>query len=367
MMTPLGALSSLDLDNPATCFDILAHDKHQIAEGMVVESLFDQIISRIPESMEFDDVHVLDVETFIARDPHNFNRPYAFVWSRRLGSGMGRYLLALERGFDVFRVVLNSDGSDFMACRIVGGQRSGEWMLLSEMIEAQGCVRSGNYNVAGSVRLSDRQMGAFWGYLREAYGSRLKTHVALPRVLVNWGIQPYFRNVWNIDRIVVTATEIWALEAKHKFPFRRDGALHFGLNNGEAFLLRDLVNCGIRALHTVVVKPYWDMDIGSSYLLANYEARERALVVGMVMNVNVLDRVVRSCSGSSPLHTSVTGLSRLNYKPLPVTWFAPLSNLASPHEASRKMTELLAGQLSERCTDALLELHRMNARQNCRG
>lgn len=43
MQTPLGLVADLDLDSPQTAYDILAHDKHSIAEGMVVESLFDQI------------------------------------------------------------------------------------------------------------------------------------------------------------------------------------------------------------------------------------------------------------------------------------------------------------------------------------
>ena len=49
MQTPLGDIAGLDLDSVKTAYDILAHDKHQIAEGMVVESLFDQIIEYIPK------------------------------------------------------------------------------------------------------------------------------------------------------------------------------------------------------------------------------------------------------------------------------------------------------------------------------
>lgn len=51
MKTPWGNLGELDLDNDSTAELILSADKHTLLEGLIVESLFDQIAANVPESM----------------------------------------------------------------------------------------------------------------------------------------------------------------------------------------------------------------------------------------------------------------------------------------------------------------------------
>ncbi|MCG4453337.1 hypothetical protein LJY18_08460 [Pseudomonas sp. MMS21-TM103] len=350
MQTPLGHIADLDLDSVQTAYDILAHDKHQIAEGMVVESLFDQIIEYIPKVVGGESALLMDVETFVTRDPEDFLKLHAFVWPRTRGRGLRRYLDALSKGFNVHLVKWSSSPAGFEASTYVNGT-TGDWVPLEALVEKLGHYHGERYEVTPDVRSQDRQLGAFWGYLRESHGKFLRDRVALPRLLVNWGIQPWFKSVWNIDRVLILDDQIWALEVKHKFPYGEPGPLKFGLNNGEAYLLKDLAKCGIKGLHAIVVKPYWNMNTGSSYLVSNYDVRDQALLLGMIIGKSEIAAILSRPDESSPAHTSVSGKSKPKYKPIPVTDFTPLSFLANREEIAKRICLLLRGKLNEHCTD----------------
>jgi len=350
MNTPLGLIADLDLEDPQTVYEILSHDKHSIAEGMVVENIFDQIIEHIPKVVEGRSAILLDVETFITRDPNNFGNAHAFVWARTMGEGLGRYLLALSKGFNVYLLKWCDSSASFKA-RIYQSGQPIRWVPLEELVEELGYAHCERYEVVESVRSRDRQLGAFWGYLKESHGRSLKERVALPRLLVNWGIQPWFKSVWNIDRVIIMDEQIWALEIKHKFPYGEPDTLKFGLNVGEAYMLRDLAKVGIKGLHAVVVKPYWDMDIGSSYLVSNYDVRDQAIVVGMAIGNKEIARILARPSESSPTHTSVDGKTKPKYKPMLLREFAPLSFLAKREEIAKRICLLMQGELQETCED----------------
>ncbi|MDT4851140.1 hypothetical protein FQZ97_853110 [compost metagenome] len=247
----------------------------------------------------------------------------------------------------------NDSLAHFEACSVVGGVKGG-WGSLESLVERLGCYHGEGYEVAENLRKKDRQLGAFWGYLKESYGANIKDRIALPRLLVNWGIQPWFKSVWNIDRVILIDNQIWALEVKHKFPYFGQGHLRFGLNNGETYLIRDLVGCGIKVLHAIIVKPYWNMDTGSSYLISNYTARSKALVLGAVFGEGEIQEVLKRLDESSPVHTSVDGKSRLKFKAIPVTDFTPLSFLNNREEVAARIALLLRGELIERCSDEQL-------------
>lgn len=350
MQTPLGLIADLDLDNPQTVYDILALDKHSIAEGMVVESIFDQIIEHIPKVVEGDSAILLDVETFIARDPKNFGNAHAFVWARTMGEGLGRYLRTLSKGFNVYLLKWCDSSASFKARIFQAGQPI-KWIPLEELVGKLGHEHCQRYEVDESVRNRERQLGAFWGYLKESHGKYLKDRVALPRLLVNWGIQPWFKSVWNIDRIIIMGGQIWALEVKHKFPYGEPGPLRFGLNVGEGYMLRDLARVGIKGLHTIVVKPYWNTNVGSSYLVSNYDVRDQAMVVGMTINEREIGRILARSSESSPTHTSVNGKTKPKYKPMLLSDFTSLSFLAKREEIAKRICLLLQGRLNEPCND----------------
>ncbi|TQN60566.1 hypothetical protein FLX27_16125 [Agrobacterium tumefaciens] len=60
---PWGRLRDLDLSDHNLCETILAEDKHQLGEGLVVENIFDQIIEAVPALLA--NALLLDVETAI--------------------------------------------------------------------------------------------------------------------------------------------------------------------------------------------------------------------------------------------------------------------------------------------------------------
>ena len=360
MMTPLGALASLDLTDPNTCFNVLSHDKHQVAEGMVVESLFDQIIERIPAAVGGENVHILDVDTFVVRHPSSFKQSYAFVlsWKERKQTGLKRYLIALGKVFTTYQVEYIG-GTGFRARPVREGRPASNWEVLEDLLGTLSVRSTKVYAVDNSVRKPDRQLASFWGYLRETYGNRLAEKVAVPRLLVNWGIQPWFRSVWNIDRVLLVGDLLWVLEAKHKFPYEHSGRLQFGLNNGEAYLIRDLVSCGINVIHTIVVKPYWDMDVGSSYLISSYNARQSAIVVGRTVGKAEIEQIIGSATACSPGHTTMTGDGKLKYKPMTASDFGLLSNLADPDAVARGIAQLLEGSMENYCRDENLRTARI--------
>lgn len=361
MITPLPPLVGRSLDDASTCLHILTHDKHQIAEGMVVESLFDQIIEFIPENLPGEVTHVLDIETFITRSATDFNKAYAFILTRRgsYPTGLGRFVSALQRGFTVYQVEYVDDAG-FKARHVGDFKKPGAWQPLERLMEAIGRP-SGEYVVAREVRNEDRQLASFWGYLRDTHGDRLRDKVAIPRLLVNWGIQPWFRSVWNIDRVILVGDRLWALEAKHKFPYETAGGLRFGLNNGEAFLIRDLAACGINALHTIIVKPYWDMNVGSSYLLNGFEARKNALVIGRIYDKPEINKLLQVGSSSSPAHTSITGVGRLKFKAIPAAEFHHLGRLSDPDDAAQRIGQLLRGGSGVLCQESDLRNARLES------
>lgn len=77
MQTPWGELGSLDLADHEVCRTILAGDKHQLAEGLVVESAFDQIFEDVPAHLE--GATLLDVDTAIVDTKRPHDQWHAFV------------------------------------------------------------------------------------------------------------------------------------------------------------------------------------------------------------------------------------------------------------------------------------------------
>lgn len=351
MLTPFGYFSELKLNDIKTSYDILAFEKHQIAEGLVVESLFDQIIKKIPSCVE-QEVSLLDVETFVTREK-DFKTAHVFVWQRSSSTGLGRYLIALQKKFKVHLIKLD-ETLGFLVCSIKDGRRKGSWVEIETYMQDMGRSKDFVYEVDASVKSEARHLAAFWGYLKDIHGEDLKNSIALPRLLVNWGIYPWFGRVWNVDRVLLVGENVWILEVKHKYPYGEEPNLRFGLNNGEAYLLRDLASCGIKAAHLVLVKPYWDMKVSSSYLLSSFTAKESAVVVGIILSKELVANIIARPSETSGGHTVVSGRGKIQFKPIRVTEYSRLSLLSEPMMCAQKISELLSGNMTSDCTEEML-------------
>lgn len=340
METPWGRLDTLDLSDHALAADILGADKHQLLEGLVVECLFDQMLASLSQVCGHA-VQALDVESVVVDTQRQNGRWVCFVWARSMGPGLGRYLQALEKCMDPWLVTL--DAGEFMACRVQEGRRQSSPMPLQELMPELSGGRATPYVVKTSVRDRARQLRAFWGFISDWHKDRLGERVVLPRLLINCGIQPYFRSVWNLDRVLVVGNQVWLLEIKHKFPMDRE-ALYFGINDGELRLLDRLAGADIRCLHTLLVKPWWSKEVGSMYLLNDLNARARTAVIATVLDRAATAALLASSSGRSGAHTSITGASALQFKSLAATDFRVLGLLSEPRGVTAQMSSLMAGQ-----------------------
>ena len=81
MDTPWGPLAGLKLDDPEEAEKILAADKHQLIEGLVAGSLFDQIVACVPETAE-QKIIALDVDSAVIDTMRRSERWLCLVWAR---------------------------------------------------------------------------------------------------------------------------------------------------------------------------------------------------------------------------------------------------------------------------------------------
>lgn len=340
MHTPWGPLAELDLSEHDLAARILAADKHQLIEGLVVECLFDQIVSGIPSTSA--QILSLDVETVIVDTWRVTGRWVAFVWARTKGAGLGRYLQRLGNGFDTY--LLDFSGGTFLAAHVRDGQRVSDYRPLSTVMHTLANGQYTPFQVETSVRDTNRQQQAFWGFLSNYYGKNLADRIILPRLLINCAIQPYFRSLWNLDRAFVADDDVWLFEIKHKFPINRNG-LHFGINDGELRMLNRLAVSGIRCLHTILTKPFWSKEVGSMYLLNNLEMRTRAGLIAKVLDVEQTTAILRGTAGTSGMHTSINGKSNIKFRTIPASDFCRLGVLSdAPTSLSANMVDVMDGK-----------------------
>lgn len=306
MRTPWGNLDNLDLTDTKLAEAILFGEKHQLVEGMIVECLFDQFLESL--SADMPGVVALNVETAIAQPRKYDDKKIAIVWAREKVAGLGRYLLALEKKFQVF-IVEYSPKKGFYGHRREGGKRSGEVMAIEDLLAPVAAQEFKEFEVSIEVRNSRRLREAIYGFLLPHHGEKLVEKVLLPRLLITCGIQPWFRFAWNVDRIFLVDKQLWLFEIKHKFPFndRNTNDLIFGLNNGEVKNFSLLADCGISTLYSIMVKSRWSKEIGSLYMMTDLKARERTAVIGKVLDSARLKRLIATSSGTSGADTTITG------------------------------------------------------------
>ena len=364
MQTPLGPLRDLNLSDHEVCRTILALDKHQLVEGLVFESYFDQYLMSLPEASA-QSMKPVDVDTAVVRLRRNADNPGgdvgAFVWARRRAAGLGRYIGALSTRMPVWLVEYNEPDREFLAARVEDSSPRPPWTPLQELAASIGNGRRPRFDdVATQVRDRNRINQSFWGYLSERHGDALAFNVVLPRVFLNWGIQPWFRHVWNVDRIFLHSGQLWHLEIKHKYPMRRDGALAFGINDGELRLIGILVACGLRSLHAIIVKPFWDKTAGSMYLQNDLDARARAAVIGREMTSGAVQDALSSKGGKSGAHTSFSGRASVPFRAFPASSFHRFGLLADDHtQVAQRIFSHMTQSDQPECRDSDLQKLRL--------
>lgn len=352
METPWGHLKTIDLTDHDLCETILASDKHQLVEGLIVENEFDRIVDAIPASLS--GALILDIETAIVDTDRAPDRWHAFIWARSREDGLGRYLQALGRRFRVWLVELDATAGTFLAHERRNGKAVGRAIPLTDVMGKLAGKQPVPVAVTSAVRDRDRQRLGFWSHLSQTYGDRLGERVILPRLFLNHGIQPWFRKVWNIDRVLVRGDDIWALEIKHKFPMSR-GALRFGINDGELGMLGQAVAAGLRCFHAIFAKPLWTDRAGAALIFGDPALKKRMALIGTELDQGRIAEMFRGRGGSSPAHTTFSGKGRLRFREIPAAQFMRSGLLAEADEhLSEMLGQALAGSALPRATDRWL-------------
>lgn len=352
MQTPWGSLETLDLESHEFCRKVLASDKHQLIEGLVVESLFDQIFHDVPRFL--NGAVPLDVDTAIVRAGSGSTSYFAFVWARKRQTGLGRWLKRLvHAGLRVWLVEHDEPLTTFFAREYVSGALEGS-LPLAELMAALSGRRSSQPVVAEAVRDIERQRQSFWGFLSSHYGKELGSRVVLPRLFMNHGVQPWFRSVWNLDRVVVHGDQVWLLEIKHKYSIP-GSPLVFGLNDGELRVIEDLSKGGIRCLHAIIVKPVWSKTAGSMYLMNDIRRRGRAALVAVELDPTTTAMMRSEPRRSSGSDTTFTGSGRTAFYPIGAQRFGRLGRLSDdPAELAKGLALMIEGRNLPAVSDAWL-------------
>ena len=159
MRTPLGPVDALDLRDHEVCAELLALEKHQLIEGIVFESVFDQHLGAV-EAASDGTLRPVHVETVAVRLPsfaHDAPAYGAFVWAKSMTGGLGRFLEALEARYRVWLVEWRGDTRDFTATPIAGGRRAGAVEPLADVCARVSGKNAPTYeSVERSVRNSER-------------------------------------------------------------------------------------------------------------------------------------------------------------------------------------------------------------------
>lgn len=338
METPWGTLNQLEFSDPVLVDKILESDKHQLVEGLIVECLFEQLLDNLPKTGKA--VIPLDVETVIASQKEYGKPPIAFVWARNKNSGLGRYLQALEQMHLVF-LIEYKEGVGFEGFSVTNGKASSKKKPLADLLKNHAVVNPPKpFEVDSSVKDLVRHRAAA-GILVDRYRQKITERVLLPRIFINCGIQPWFKWVWNLDRVYLVDEQLWILEVKHKYP---DNKSEFGLNNGEVRRIQRLADCGINSFYSILVKPMWTKSIGSLYMLHDLKARTKTAVIGMVLDRMKISEIAETQSGTSGMDTSINGRSTVSYKGIPVSEFGWLGLLSDkPEDIATKMVGAMTG------------------------
>ncbi|UNK27725.1 hypothetical protein MNO11_23510 [Serratia plymuthica] len=342
METPWGNLHELNINDHKLAEKVLSLDKHQLIEGLVAECLFDQIMSVIPEELD-EKVTPLNVDTIIVDTKRKKERWVGFVWAKTRDTGLGRYLQALGKAVTVYLITYRY--GDFIVNPTFDGKISGKGKPLHELMSEISAGKYNKFEVNPSVKNQERQRQVFWGFISNYYKERIGEEISLPRILINIGIQPYFRSVWNLDRSYIIGDQVWILEIKHKYPMNGHKGLAFGINNGELNMISKLTIAGIKCLHTIIVKPYWSKETGSMYLLNSLSTREKAAIIAIVLDEPCVNEIMTSGSDTSAPHTSITGNSKVIYKSIPCSAFKKIAVLSDPtSEISKVIFNLIANR-----------------------
>jgi hypothetical protein len=348
METVWGNLSSLDVSDTELMVKILRWDKHTITEGFIAENLVEQILERVSDDKT---IRRLKVRTSIAVNPKKWEY-HAFVWTEEKAEVIIPYLDILAKKFIVYVVRYVPEEKEFMSSETpyqTGSKLKLTFAPLQNVLHVITGSSPDFHKLLppdSSVRDTVRHNQAIWGFMSVLYRRDIFTAAVLPRIFMNFGANLYFGLAWDVDRVYIVNGNITVLEVKHKDPFpHSDNPKSFGINKGSLGLLEKISGSGAECYHLVLVKPVWDKEVSSMYLLGNLEAREKALLVGCKITKEKINRIKKGKEGQSGKNTSFSGKGTLVFYPIPVTDFHIIGSLSAPvEENAERIRKALTGE-----------------------
>lgn len=333
MQTKWGTLSDLDLADVRVLEKILQWDKHSQLEGMIMEHIFDQIT----EKAGSHGLKGLDVYTGIATNYRGLS--YAFVWltTGRLDAPIRKYLSLLSKIHKVYLVVYDDFQKEFMvSASEYDPERKDKYekIPLQELMEILSGKKPDFLTLKPKKKEvvdASRQHQVFWGFLNVVSGDQLYRNIVLPRLFMNFGINPYFY-VTDVDRVVSLGEDILVLEIKHKYPgyHNDEKKSYMGLNKNVCENIKRLLEAGFKYYYLVMIKPFSKKEIPSMYLLGDLEARDKTFFAGCSIDMDRIGTILSAKPVPAPPDTSHSGWTPMDVQPVFYDMFRFLCPLNYP-------------------------------------
>ncbi|WP_433769321.1 hypothetical protein [Pseudomonas putida] len=366
--TPLGYFpEEVNLNDLTSEDSILTREKHQLLEGLVIEYVAEQFITN--PTLTYS-IEILDVITLITRgvpgnQSSNLEQYCSFIWNRD-SSNIDDYILALQKisqGCTNTTYICKEDQMKFFAKK----PSNTKWLPLQNYLRNKRKIIETKKikfpQVSDNSKNNGRQLSSILGQLQPAYKNRIIRDVILPRVFKNYLIQPFFRSGWDLDRIFRYKGKLWEFELKHKYPIdnydffeqinktENRFCLSFGINEGQANIIKLLADQGLKTLHLILVKPRWSDQESPGYLFVDEEARKKTLVIGAVLTREKIAEILRGKLSEAPPKTSYDGSNKTGYYRIPRNFFHVIGNYAEGTDIlAPKIIKLLDGELNATLT-----------------
>lgn len=361
LLTTFGPLRDIPLDNIEQLKEILIRsDKSRMLEGLVIEAVFNEFLGKLV-AQGIDILPVSLVRTLTVKEnPHKKFVNSWWVWDySETGKAAAdlRHLLAPSSGQGefLFDCYYDEISRDFFMKK--WGEQTN--IPIQSFMMKKRKQSTPRFRIpAESVIDENRSQQAFWAGLSNHYSDKLFKQVVLHRLFKNCAIQPFFDGVWDIDSLARWPDKsLMQLEVKHKYPRieKYSGKLFFGINNGQLQVMQDLARRGIKTLHMIMVKPIWDKNLGTGYLLNRIGNRKNVLLLAKLLDAGTLRQIRSRQSWQTGAEQSFTGKDEQKARYVGASEFQLLGTLDDPVDAVARNIALAAtGALNQPVTDQLL-------------
>jgi len=361
LLTPFGPLHDIPLDNIDQLKEILVRsDKSRMLEGLVIEAVFNEYLGKLfDQGIKVLPVSLVRTLTVKRKTRTRFVNSW-WVWDHSGGHQAAmdlyrRLAPASNRDEFLFDCYYDETVRDFF---IKEWRGQTDIPIQSFMLEKRGYSAPEFRIPSQSVIDEKRSQQAFWSGISSHYSEDLFKHVVLHRLFKNCAIQPFFDGVWDIDSLArLPDNALIQLEVKHKFPrIEKDTErLSFGINNGQLQVMQDLARRGIKTLHMIMVKPIWNKNLGTGYLLNRIGQRKNVLLLAKLLDAETLRQIRSRPSWQTGAEQSFTGKDGQKARYVGASEFQLLGTLDDPVDDVAKNISLAAiGALNRPVTDQML-------------